>query len=427
MDEKLLQYIWEHKLFDVLGHQTVSGEDLSIISVGMENHNSGPDFTDAKIKIGNTLWAGCVELHLHSSDWEKHNHQEDKAYSNVILHVVYEHDKDIYNSSGTRIPTFELKRFINPELINKYKTYMESSLEIVCKNQFSEVDSLHLFSWLDRLLVERLEAKTEQIEQLLTKKTQHKEEVFYHYLAAAFGFKTNTLPFSLLAESLPLSCLAKHKNNLFQLEALFFGQAGLLPDNETDEYCESLKKEYRFLKHKFSLQPVCKSAMWKFAKMYPSGFPTIRIAQFASLIHQSSSLLSKVLKAEKIEDLLEMFSVKASSYWNSHYQFGVPASRSMEKHLGITAIYSLIINTILPFMYAYGKWQEDDLLREKAIIFFESLPLENNTIVRKYINLHSDICNALHSQALIQLYNNYCSTKQCLRCGIGLNLMKNSD
>ena len=424
MDEKLLQYIWKYKLFDITDFKTVSGESVSIISVGTENFNSGPDFVDAKIKIGDTLWAGCVELHLCSSDWEKHNHQKDNAYTNVVLHVVYEYDKDIITSLGTTIPTFELKGAINPELINKYRTYMNSSHEIVCRNQFHEIDTLSLFSWLDRLLVERLETKTAQIEQLLKKNVQNKEEVFYHYLAAAFGFKTNSLPFSLLAESLPLSCLTKQKNNLLQLEAMFFGQAGLLPDTATDDYCEDLKREYQFLKRKFSLQPVCKSSMWKFAKMYPSGFPTIRIAQFSALIHQSSSLLSKVLKAEKVEDLVNMFSVKTSSYWNSHYRFGVSASRTMERNLGNFAVHSLIINTVLPFLYAYSKWQKDDLLREKAIVFFEALPFENNTVVRKYIDLHPNFCNALHSQALTQLFNNYCSSKQCLRCGIGLNLMK---
>ena len=424
MDEKLLQYIWKHKLFDITEYKTTSGESMSIISFGTENFNSGPDFVDAKIKIGNTLWAGCVELHLCSSDWEKHNHQEDNAYKNVILHVVYEHDKNITTSSGTIVPTFELKRLINPELINKYKTYMSSFHEIVCKNQFPEIDSFCLFSWLDRLLIERLEAKTAQIEQLLKKNVQNKEEVFYHYLAAAFGFKTNSLPFSLLAESLPLSCLAKQKNNLLQLEAMLFGQAGLLPDTAPDDYCENLKKEYNFLKRKFSLQPICKSAMWKFAKMYPSGFPTIRIAQFAALIHQSSFLLSKVLKAEKVEDLIKIFSVKTSSYWKSHYRFGVPASRTMERNLGNSATYSLIINTVLPFLYAYSKWQEDETLREKVVTFFEALPFEDNTVVRKYIDLHPDFCNALHSQALTQLFNNYCLSKQCLCCGIGLNLMK---
>ena len=424
MDEKLLQYIWRHKIFDIADYKTVSGISMSIVSVGIENHDSGPDFVNAKIKIGDTLWAGCVELHIYSSDWEKHNHQKDKAYANVILHVVYEHNKDIYTPSGTIIPTFELKGLINHELINKYKIYMNSSLEIVCKNQFSEIDTLHLFSWLDRLLIERLEAKTIQIEQLLKKKIQNKEEVFYLYLAASFGFKTNVLPFSLLAESLPLPCLAKQKNNLLQLEAMLFGQAGLLPDIATDDYCENLKKEYQFLKRKFSLQPICKSTMWKFAKMYPSGFPTIRIAQFAALMHQSSSLLSKMIKSEKVEDLMHLFSVKTSPYWKSHYRFGVSASRPMEKNLGNSAISSLIINTVLPFMYAYSKWQEDELLREKVMTFFEILPFENNTIVRKYIDLHPDLCNASHSQSLVQQYSNYCLSKQCLRCGIGLSLLK---
>ena len=424
MDEKLLQYIWKYHLFQITDYKTTSGEKILIQAIGNENPNSGPDFMDAKIKVGETLWAGCVELHLRSSDWEKHNHKGDKAYENVILHVVYEHDKDVFRNSGSCIPTLELKNLIDPELISSYQSYMKSSHEIVCQNNFVQTDTFRLFSWLDRLLVERLETKVSQIEQLLEKKTQHKEEVFYHYLAAAFGFKINALPFSLLAESLPLSCLAKQKNDLLQLEAMLFGQGGLLPDDAPDDYCQSLKKEYEFLKRKFALKPVCKASMWKFAKMYPSGFPTIRIAQFAALIHHSSSLLSKVLHGESVEDLIKMFSVKTSSYWKTHYRFGVPASKSMEKNLGKPAIYSLIINTVLPFMYAYSKWQDDENLRNKVILFYESLPLENNTIIRKYTGLRNDFSNALHSQALIQLHNNYCTSKQCLHCGIGLHLIK---
>jgi hypothetical protein len=424
MDEKLLQYIWKYHLFQIADNKTTSGEKLLIQAVGTENHNSGPDFMDAKIKIGDTLWAGCVELHLRSSDWEKHKHKKDKAYDNVILHVVYEHDKDIFCHSGASIPTLELKNLIEPELISAYQSYMKSLHTIVCQNNFAQTDSFRLFSCLDRLLVERLETKVEQIEQLLEKKKQHKEEVFYYYLATAFGFKINALPFSLLAESLPLSCLAKQKNSLLQLEAMLFGQADLLPKEATDDYCTSLKKEYEFLKRKFSLQPICNSTMWKRAKIYPSGFPHIRIAQFAALVYQSSSLLSKTLQAESVEDLLKLFTVRASPYWKSHYHFASSASNAKDKYLGRPAIYSLIINTVLPFMYAYGRWKDDEVLRNKVISFYESLPLEDNKIVRKYTDLRGDFSNSLHSQALIQLYNNYCSSKQCLHCGIGLHLMK---
>jgi hypothetical protein len=426
MDEKLLQYIWKHKLFTISNIQTVSGDSLNIISVGVANFDSGPDYVNVRLKIDDTLWAGCVEIHLKSSDWDKHKHQQDKAYSNVILHVVYEHDKDVYSTTGICLPTLELKPLINQEIIDTYKLYMNASYDIPCQNQFCEVDAFRLFSWLDRLLIERLEERTQQIELLLEKKVQNKEEVFYHYLAHAFGFKTNALPFSLLADSLPLLCLLKQKDSLLHLEAMLFGQADLLPTDYTDEYTEALRKDYVFLQKKFSLKPLCQASMWKFAKLYPSGFPTVRIAQFAALIYQSSALLSKVLDAENIEELTKLFTVKASDYWKSHYQFGKLTSKVMDKPLGKSAVCSLLINTVLPFMYAYSQWENNQVLQNKVINFYEFLPFEDNSIVRKFVVLRSDFSNALHSQSLIQLHNKYCTSKQCLHCGIGIYLISNS-
>jgi hypothetical protein len=426
MDEKLLQYIWKHKLFTSSNIQTVSKDFLSIISVGVANFNSGPDYVGARVKINNTLWVGCVEIHLKSSDWERHKHHQDNAYSNVILHVVYEHDKDVYTTNGAALPTLELKSLVNQYVIDTYKRYMNSSMDIVCQTQFCKVDAFRLFSWLDRLLVERLEERTQQIERLLAKKIHHKEEVFYQSLATAFGFKTNALPFFLLAESLPMAYLAKQKNSLLQIEAMLFGQANLLPSDEAvDEYTDALRKEYAFLQKKFSLTPIRPSSIWKFAKLYPSGFPTIRIAQFAALIYQSSSLLSKVLYAESIEELTKLFAVKASDYWKSHYQFGKSSSRTTDKVLGTAAVHSLLINTVLPFMYAYSQWENNQMLQSKVISYYETLPLENNTIVRKFTALRADFSNALHSQSLIQLYNKCCTSKQCLHCGIGVYLIGN--
>jgi hypothetical protein len=423
MDEKLLQYIWKHKLFSLSGIKTTSGDALSILSVGIPNFNSGPDYVDVRIQINETLWVGCIEIHLNSSDWNKHKHQQDKAYSNVVLHVVYEHDKEVYTEAGAQLPTLELKSLINQDIVDTYKSYMNTSYDIACRNQFYKVDNFRLFSWLDRLLVERLEERRQQIEQSLEKNVHHKEEVFYHYLANAFGFKINALPFSLLAESLPLTYLAKQKDNLLQIEAMLFGQADLLPTDYTDEYTDALRKEYLFLQKKFSLKPLCQSSAWKFAKLYPPGFPTIRIAQFAALVYRSSSLLSKILHAENMEELTNLFTVKASDYWKSHYRFGKPSSKVTDKVLGKAAVNSLLINTVLPFMYAYSQWESNQALQNKVIHFYENLPLENNNIVRKFLIYRSDFSNALHSQSLIQLHNKYCSSKQCLHCGIGIYLI----
>jgi hypothetical protein len=424
MDEKLVRYIWKYRLFEVGEYVTTQGDALEIVSNGTENQTSGADFFDARVKIHNTLWAGCVEVHLKSSDWTAHNHSQDKAYNNVVLHVVYEHDKEIFTAKGTVLPTFELKSLIDSGLIEKYRLYMESSQDIVCKNQFAAVDSFRLFSYLDRLLIERLEGKTTQIEEALAKQIFHKEEVFYHTLAASFGFKINALPFRLLAESLPLLALAKQKDNLTQIEAMLFGQAGLLPAAKGDDYVELLKKEYAFLQRKFNLEPLCEAAMWKFAKMYPSGFPTLRIAQFAALIYVSSSLLSKTLEAKSVNELIKLFNVTASNYWQSHYRFGVPTEKTTKRTLGKQAVVSLLINTVLPFLFAYSRWNNDEELRSRVIYFYENLDFEPNTITRKYTDLRSDFTNALHSQSLIQLHNNYCLQKQCLHCGIGLHLLK---
>jgi len=423
MDEKLLQYIWIHKFFATGELKTVAGETITIKSFGTANPNSGPDYVDVLMKMNDALWAGCVELHLKSSDWERHGHQNDNAYSNVILHVVYEHDKNIYTRNGLLIPTLELKPLINPRLIETYRKYMDSSQEIVCQNQFCEVDSFRFFSWLDRLIIERLDDRTRQIERLLEKTNNHKEEVFYHHLAAAFGFGINSFPFSLLAKSLPLQYLAKHKDNLLQIEAMLFGQADLLPEISTDDYTELLRKEYSLLRKKFALHKLCNYSMWKSAKIYPSGFPSIRIAQFAALIHQSSSLLSKILAAEDIAKLTKMFNVRASNYWTLHYKFGRKSNNVIEKSLGKTAVNSLLINTVFPFLYAYSQWDRNTELQDKVVKFYELLPFENNSITRKYITLRPELTNALHSQCLIQLYNHYCSLKQCLHCGIGLYLI----
>ena len=424
MDEKLLRYIWKYRLFEVREYFTTQEDVLEIVSCGTENNDSGPDFFDARIKINNTLWVGCVELHLKSSDWMAHNHSQDEAYNNVVLHVVFEQDKAVFTSKGELLPTFELKPLIDSSLIEKYRIYMESSHDIVCKNQFAAVDSFRLFAYLDRLLIERLEEKTVKIEEALTKQVHNKEEVFYHTLAASFGFKINALPFRLLAESLPLKFLAKQKDNLTQIEAMLFGQAGLLPVEKSDDYVELLKKEYNFLQRKFNLEPLCEAQMWKFAKMYPQGFPTLRIAQFAALIYRSSSLLSKILETKSADELIQLFTVTASDYWQSHYRFGVSAKKTNNRTLGKQAIISLLINTVLPFIFAYSRWNNNEELRNRVIDFYENLELEINTITRKYTALRPDFTTALHSQALIQMYNKYCLHKQCLHCGIGLHLLK---
>ena len=423
MEEKLLQYIWQHKLFDITKCYTTSGDKLVILSAGEQNSNSGPDFANVRILIDNTLWVGSVEIHQKSSDWNKHHHQNDEGYNNVILHVVFEHDKEITLANKGYVPTLELKPLIPLKIIETYHSYMYSKDIIVCRNQFINVDTFRLFAWMDRLMMERLEEKTEFVSSLIQLNKQNLEEAFYIFLAYYFGFNINNVPFQLLATSLPLMFLAKQKNNLFQVEAMLFGQAGLLEENFKDEYPQKLKEEYKFIKNKFSLECICRKDMWKFAKTYPSGFPTIRIAQLAMLIHQSSSLLSKIIEVTDVNQIKSMFCVTISEYWQTHYLFdGKKVDKS--KNLGESAINTLIINAVLPFMYYIGRIKNDNLLKERAINFYEQLPIEKNSIVNEYTVLRNDFTNAFHSQALIQLKKKYCNKKECLRCGIGLYLLK---
>ncbi len=423
MDEKLLQYIWQFKLFDQTNCLTVEGDKIVILSVGEKNTNSGPDFFNAKIRIAETLWAGCVEIHLKSSDWLKHNHQFDKVYHNVILHVVYEHDKEIILPNGEKIPTLELKPLVSKKIIDEYFLYIHSKESIPCKNQLINVESFRLFTWLDRLMIERLEDKVNLVSKMIHSNNQNQEEAFYVFLSYYFGFNINNLPFQLLASSVPLIFLSKHKNNLFQLEAMLFGQAGLLDDDFKDQYPQQLQKEYHFLKQKFNLEKICTKEMWKFAKTYPSGFPTIRIAQLAKLIHQSTSLLSKLLEAKEVEDIQHLLQVELSAYWETHYRFDV-ASVKKSKKMGSLAINSLIINAVLPFMYYIGSLKELENLKEKAFKFYEKIPIEQNKIVKEFTQVRNDFISAFHSQALIQLKKKYCDPKRCLNCAIGISILK---
>lgn len=423
MEEKLLQYIWKNRVFPLTDYHLVTGEKLEIVSVGEENLDSGPDFFNAKIKINNVLWIGSIEIHKKSSDWLKHRHSGDSAYDNVVLHVVYEHDVDVKNSKGEVLRVFELNTLINKSLESDYRRYIEKGCPIICEKSLADIDQFRLVTWLDRMVVNRLDRRTEDINRYLEQTVNNKEQVFYELLAKAFGFKINALPMQMIAQSLPLSVIAKQHDSCLQIEAMFFGQAGLLEPDYNDEYPKMLQKEYNFLKRKYNLSAPCTVATWKFAKMYPSGFPTIRLSQLANLMCQSHNLFSEVMEANHVKELVDILSVKASSYWDTHYQFDVVAKKQ-EKKLGKQAIYSLIINTILPFVYAYATWMEQVDKKNKVLELLESMPAEENTIVRKYQAIHSHVKNALHSQALIELYQNYCNKKNCLHCGIGIYLLK---
>ena len=326
MKEDLLHYVWRLQRFDTTDLKTTEGQSIQILKTGEHNHNAGPDFLDARIQIGKTLWAGNVEMHLKSSEWIAHSHQNDQAYENVILHVVLEEDRKILREDGTPIPCLELKKRIAGRLSRIYQKLLHNEQWIPCQYDFFKVGEMTKTLWLDRLMVERLECKTIVIEKLLKENKNNWEATFYQSLARNFGVKVNADPFERLARTIPLSIVGKHKSSLFQIEALFFGQSGLLHNSFQDEYPQRLQKEFDFLRKKYQLHPIEKTS-WKFLRMRPANFPTIRIAQFAQLIFQSVHLFSKILAASNVKEIENMFELRLSNYWQSHYVFDKKSSR----------------------------------------------------------------------------------------------------
>ncbi|MBI4945511.1 MAG: DUF2851 family protein [Bacteroidetes bacterium] len=438
MQEEFLHYLWKFRLFDTRDLKTtVEGEPIEILKCGEPNSDSGPDFFNAKIKIGKTIWAGNVEIHVRASDWEMHKHQQDKAYDNVILHVVYQADKELRRKNGERIPTLELNERIPNNIYQKYLSFKSSRDWIPCGKQIKDIDSFTLNHWLDRLLVERLERKSIPILESLKQNKNNREETFYRHLARNFGLKINAEPFELLAKSLPVSVLGKHKNSLLQIEALLFGVAGMLHPSLTlpkgegthDEYFLQLKKEYEFLKNKFKLKPI-DSHLWKFMRLHPPNFPTVRISQFANLIYKSSHLFSKIIETKNIKAIRDLLSCETSEYWKTHYRFDKQTPLSFRrgvggevKRFGDDAISNIIINTIAPFVFIYGKEKGAENYVEHALELLEKTLPEKNAIISKWKELGINAKNAYETQALLQLKNEYCSKKRCLKCSVGARLL----
>lgn len=422
MKEDFLHYVWKYKLFDTSNLLTTNNEAITIINSGMHNTDAGPDFFNGKIQIGDTVWAGNIEIHIDSSDWLAHQHQHDKAYENVVLHVVFNDDKVIYDANNNPIPTLELKHLVSDKLIAKNQYLQNSKDWIPCQNQIAGVDDFTVKTWLNRLAVERLERKSEEIQITLQQNKNDWEQTFYQYLFKYFGLKVNALPFEQLAKNTSVKIAEKH-NQLISIEALYYGQAGYLEENINDEYYLRLQKEYQFLKAKFSLNPIDKS-LWKLLRLRPANFPTIRISQLANLLNQQTRLFAKVLEINTVKELEQLFKTTTSAYWKNHYQFGVEAEKSSTKKVGKTLINTLIINVVVPFLFVYGKQKQDEKLMDKALQFLESIKSESNSIISKWEELNVISSNAMHSQALLELKNNYCSQKKCLNCNIGSKILQ---
>jgi uncharacterized protein DUF2851 len=422
MDEKFLHFIWLNQQFTTRQLKTADGKPLTILSKGLPHQDAGPDFQQGKIKIGDTVWAGHIEIHVQSSDWFDHQHHKDEAYQNVVLHVVYENDKEVLYNNGQPIPTLVLKPLIDLNLYFDYEQLLKSRNWIPCMHSISGVNRFHLNHWIDRMLATRLEHKTKRIDDLLRRTNQSWEEAFYISVSRYFGSKINDDAFEWLAFSLPLNILAKHKHQLIQIEALLFGQAGLLDRDFKDEYPNQLKKEFDFLRKKHGLSPL-KPSVWKFLRLRPAAFPTVRIAQMAMLVHQSTHLFSKILEAGNVKDVVQLFETGTSDYWTTHFQFDKASNKRIKK-LGRKTIENIIINTIVPFLFYYGRFKQYPEFKEKAFSYLEHLPAERNSIITKWEGLIGPVKSAYQTQALLTLKADYCDKKKCLACEIGNHILK---
>ena len=421
MNESLLQFIWQFQYFKTTNLQTTEGEDITLIQPGNINVNQGPDFLNAKVVIGDNTWVGNIELHILTSDWNKHKHSGDKNYSNVILHVVWKNDLAKAAPNQTTIPVLELQHCVSKILLERYDELMNKKTFVPCDNHLPVLDSMKWLAWKERLAVERLQRKSNEILESLSKANNHWEEVFWWKLAGNFGIKVNAEIFENMAISIPVNILAKHKNQIHQLESLLLGQAGLLNDDFEEDYPAMLRREYLFYQKKYKLVQVPVKPF--FLRMRPANFPTIRLAQLAMLIQHSVHLFSKIKELQTVKEVRELLDVTANDYWHYHYMFDHPTAFHPKK-LGLQMIENIIINTIIPILFAHGLFTKNEVIKEKAVKWLFDLGAEKNAITKTWSTLGVTNKNALESQALIELKNSYCKQTRCLECAVGNALMK---
>lgn len=421
MNERLLQFIWQFRHFNSSFLQTTDGRQLQIIHAGMLNHNAGPDFSEAKIKIGDTTWVGNVELHVKASDWLLHDHASDKNYQNIILHVVWMNDKFLYDNNHQPITTLELQPLVPKIILQRFEKLMLTGDAIPCAFALPVLNDIEWMSWKERLIAERLTEKSNLVNEWLQQCNNNWEEVFWISLCRSFGMKVNAATFELLAKSVSVKLLAKHKNQIHQLEALLLGQAGLLNEIFEDNYSAMLQKEYFFLAKKYALQPINKQPA--FLRMRPYNFPTLRFAQLAMLVCHSHHLFSKIKSVKKVNEIFQWFDIMPNDFWSYHYTLTDKAVYQA-KPIGRTFIQHIIINAVAPVLFAYASQKNDTVIKEKVIQFLIDLQPEQNTITRQWKSYNVSNKNALDSQALIHLKNNYCAEKKCLECAVGVKLLK---
>ena len=418
--EQLLHYVWKHKIFSLKELKTTTGQQVEVIDTGLANTDTGPGFFNAKLKLDGVLWIGNIEIHERSSDWFKHGHHADAGYNSVILHIASEIDMEISRSNGERIPQIQL---ICPEAVRtNYKELLETDSYPPCYRIIPSLSPFTAHSWMSALQMERFEQKATLLNERLKRCQGNWEDAFFITLARNFGFGLNGDAFETWAHQLPFRAVDKHRNDLFQIEAIFFGQAGILEDSDGNGYYLRLKKEYTYLQHKFGLIPM-DASLWRFLRLRPANFPHIRIAQLACLYHRAYGLLSRIMETETLQGVRDILKGGTSEYWLTHYTFG-GSSPSRPKTLSNTSLDLLIINTVVTFLYAYGLHKGNRVLCARAGSFLEELKAENNYITRMWEQCGMKTSNAADSQALIQLKKEYCDKKKCLYCRIGYEYLK---
>lgn len=419
--EAFFHHIWRHKLLKN-GLKTIHGEPISILHTGNYNTDSGPDFLCAKIRIGNTLWVGNVEIHVNASDWYKHSHHKDGAYGNVILHVVARHDKPVKDLSGRELQTLCVSDKYDQRLLLRYKEISQNLLWVPCQKMIHDVALIHITSMINAEAVRRLHDKSELIKEELILLKMDWEECCYRIISRQFGAKVNTSSFEMLTRTLPVKVLMKHQGDLFRIEALLFGQSGLLNMRVRGRYPQSLKKEHAFLAGKYGLKPM-PGYLWKFMRIRPAAFPGLRIAQLAALYSKHQSIFQQIIERKEIISLSELFSLSSSEYWDTHFIFD-RISKKSKKKFGKQSMHLLLINAIIPMIHLYGQEMNKPELCVRALSFMESLPAENNALIRRWDSMGIKAANSLESQGLLQLKKNLCDLKRCLDCSIGHQILK---
>jgi len=423
MKEDFLHYLWKFKKFDSLNLKSAQGELITIFKFGDYLELAGPDFFNAHIEIGNQKWAGNVEIHLKSSDWYLHNHEKDPAYKNVILHVVWENDTAIFRENNTEIAVLVLKDYVSKEIIENYNALIAPKTWISCERQLKEIDGFVFKNWQERLFFERLERKSKFIYQLLEETNQDWEAVLFCLLAKNFGLNTNGNSFLQISRAIPFSVIRKESFEIENLEALLFGTSNLLEAEKEDVYYKDLKFRYFYLLHKYQIEKIYTEPL-QFFKLRPDNFPTIRLSQLAGLYHKHQNLFSKIIDLKSADAVYRLLNVSASSYWQNHYQFDKESPKK-SKMLSKSFIDLLILNTIIPLQFAYSTIMSESIA-EDLIDFMNEVISEKNAIIDKFNLFGIKSKTAFESQTLLELKNEYCERKACLKCAIGIELLKNN-